>query len=184
MAGTSPATTHNVRRRPSLVGGEAVEQTRAAGRLQIILTAATRAMRGVPRYHMPGGLEAGTVVMTHDGRAFAALGPVPAGGVATSRREIAHWVRAGQNIMLVRLIAAPLDGLALLAQRRLLGEIDVVRVQVVQALRDHHALGVVPRALADAIARIDAGVAAGKGRAQVSAPIGERRAGGARQRGT
>src|SRR6516164_10158407 len=67
---------------PVSIGDEAVDQTGATSRLQLILTATARAMRGVPRLHVPGGFQAGAVVMTNDGRSFTALGPVPAGSVA------------------------------------------------------------------------------------------------------
>src|SRR6516162_10825821 len=41
---------------PVSIGDEAVDQTGATSRLQLILTATARAMRGVPRLHVPGGL--------------------------------------------------------------------------------------------------------------------------------
>ncbi len=86
--------------------------------------------------------------------------------------------------MLVRRIAAALDHLALLGQGGLLVDIVVLGVQVAHALRDHHALGVAPRAFADAAARVHAQIASRQCRAQVRAPVrvlgarrlGERRA--------
>src|SRR4029450_12495449 len=79
--GLTPRIARSIRR-------EAVEEAGAAHALQGLRIAAGRAVRGVPRGHVPGGLlEAGAVGMTDDGRAFAALGPVAAGGVAAGGRE-------------------------------------------------------------------------------------------------
>ena len=141
----------------SLVGCEAVEQAGTARALQRVLTATARAMRGVPGVHVPGVLEPGTVMVTHDGRALTALRPVPAGGIATGRGEEALRVRAGQNIVHVDGVAAAADRLAFLGQSRLLGDIGRIRVEILHALCHHHALGILPWTLADSFARVDAG---------------------------
>ena len=62
---------------------------------------------------------------------------------------------------------AAVDDLALLAQRGLLGEIVGIAVQVVDALGDHDALGVLPGAFADAVAGVHRAVAL---RAEISVP--------------
>jgi len=111
---------------PVSIGDKAVDQPGATSRFQLILTATTRAMRGVPGLHVPGGLQAGAVVMTNDGRSFTALGPVPASSVATGRREHSHRVRAGQNVVHIHAVAASADRFALLSQSRLLGDVDVL----------------------------------------------------------
>src|SRR6185437_16962390 len=70
-----------------LIGQEAVEQAGSACSLQVILAATARAMRGVPRIHVPRIFQAGTVVVADDGRSvFAAFRPVRAGGVAAGCR--------------------------------------------------------------------------------------------------
>ena len=46
---------------------------------------------------MPGVLEFGTVMVTHDGRALTALRPVPTGGVATGRGEEALRVPSSSS---------------------------------------------------------------------------------------
>src|SRR5580704_10697683 len=132
------------------VGHEAIEQAGTAGGHQVVLAAAARAVRGVPGLHMPRVLETGTVMVTDDGGAVGAFRPVPAGGVAAGGGEEALRVRPGQDVVLVGGIAAAVDDLALLGQRRLLGEIVRARVEILHALRHHHAFGVLPRTLADA----------------------------------
>jgi hypothetical protein len=70
-------------------------------------------------------------------------------------------LRAGQNVVHVGIVAAAVDDAALLVERRLLGQI-VLAVQLGDVLGDGDALGVLPWALADAIARIDRDRAAGR----------------------
>src|SRR5258707_901466 len=110
-------------------------------------------------------------MVADDRRPFAALGPVAAGGIAAGGRETPVRVRARQHIVLVRRIAAALDHLALLSQSRLLVDVVVLGMQVAHALRHYHALGVAPRTLPDAAARVYASVASRQCRAQVRAPV-------------
>src|SRR5262249_34196144 len=56
---------------------EAVEQTSAPGRLQLLLTAATRAMRGIPGPHMPSVFQPKAVMMTHERRTVSTFGRFP-----------------------------------------------------------------------------------------------------------
>src|SRR5439155_19655245 len=132
----------------------------ATSRFQLILTPTPRAMRGVPGLHVPGGFQAGAVVMPNDGRSFTALGPVTVGGVATGRRERSHRVRAGQDVVHIYAVPAAADHFALLGQRRLIGDVDVLSVKIFHALAHHHALGFGPRAFTNAITRFDARVTA------------------------
>src|SRR5260370_39721290 len=81
-----PDNPRGCRRAGLSVGDETVDQTGATTSFQLILTATARAMRGVPGIHVPGVLESGTVMVTHDRRTLSALRPVPASGVATGRR--------------------------------------------------------------------------------------------------
>ena len=87
-------------------------------------------------------------------------------------------LRAGQDVVPVRRIAAAVDRLALLVQRGLLGQVVAVAVQIGDALGDHRALGVLPRAVADAILGVH-GVRAL--RAEIGAPGLAGRAGGLRE---
>jgi len=121
-------------------------------------------------------------MMADDGRTVAALGPVAAGGVAAGCRIIALWVRAGQNVVGVDRVAAAADDLTFLGQGGLLGDGDLVRVQIIHARRDHHALDVLPWSVADALTRVDARGAARFGRAQIGGPVGTGRAGGLGER--
>src|SRR5438034_200363 len=70
--------------------------------------------------------------------------------------------------MLVGWFKHAVEGLAPLGDCRLLGNLVVGAVEIVDVLRDDHAAGVLPRAAADAIAGIDG--AASKVGAEVSAP--------------
>src|SRR5690606_9667049 len=105
-----------------------------------------------------------------DGRALAALRPVAAGHVLVARRERrAVGLRAGQDIVLVRAALARLDGIALLVERGFRVDVRIV-VQVFDILGDRDALRILPRALADAVARVDGLRAVDRALAQVSAP--------------
>jgi hypothetical protein len=100
------------------------------------------------------------------------IAPVAAGRVAARGREMALRVRARQHVMRVDGIAAARDWLALLGQRRLLGDIVGVGVKVLDALGYHHTLCVLPRTFADAVARTHSRFAARLCRAEISPPIG------------
>src|SRR5882672_10440735 len=154
-----------------LLRGEAVEQAGAARGLELVLATAARAVRRVPRLHVARVLQALQVVVADDRRAVAALGPVAAGGVAAGGGVQAHRVGAGEDVVLVRRVAAALDRVALLVQRRLLADVALAGMQLADVTRHHHALGVVPGALADALARVDAGVAARQRGAEVRLPV-------------
>src|SRR5262245_17605015 len=91
---------------PPSLAGAAVEQAGAAGGLQVVQAAAARAVGGIPRHHVPGGLQPGAVVMADDRRALATLGPVAAGGVAAGGRVVARRIRAGEDVVLIWSVAA------------------------------------------------------------------------------
>jgi hypothetical protein len=110
------------------------------------------------------------------------IAPVAAGRVAARGREMALRVRARQHVMRVDGIAAARDWLALLGQRRLLGDIVGVGVKVLDALGYHHTLCVLPRTFADAVARTHSRFAARLCRAEISPPIGVGRACGPGER--
>src|SRR5437667_7944392 len=116
MMAIVPASIMSVER--ASVCDEAIDQAGAARGFQVVLTAAARAMRGVPGLHVPGVLQSLQVMMADDRRAFAALGPVAAGGVAARRRETPVRIRARQDIVRVHGIPAAADQLALLGQSR------------------------------------------------------------------
>src|SRR5438309_313373 len=153
-----------------LFRGEAVEQAVAAGALEIVLAAASvRARRGMRRV---AGLrrvvvaQALPVVLADHRGALAALGPVAAGAILTGRERGVVGLRAGQDVVHVGSVAPAVDGLTLLGQRRLL--VDVVRaVQLGHVLGHDDALGVLPGAAPDPVARVDR---AGALRAQIGVP--------------
>src|SRR5262249_26534168 len=156
--------------RAALLGREAVEEAVASRALEIVLAAAAvgpaRGMRRVPRL---GGVVVAQplpVVMADHRRALAALGPVGAGAILAGRERGTVRLRARQDVVRVRRVAAPVDGVALLGERGLL--VDVVRaVELGEVLGDDDALGVLPGPCADAVARIDG---AGALRAQIRLP--------------
>src|SRR5581483_5207155 len=131
---------------------------------------------------MPGVRQSLTIVMTDDRRPARILGPVAAGGVTPGGREHALRVRAGQDVMFVRLIASALNWLRLLVEGCLLGDIDLLGVKLLDIVGDHHALGVLPWTLADAVACVDASLAARLRGAEIGVPVGAGRAGRLGQR--
>src|SRR5919108_416305 len=109
------------------------------------------------------------VVVADHGRPLGALRPVAAGPVLAGWKRAAVRRGAGEDVVPVGRVAAAVDHLALLIERRLLGEM-VVAMQLVDILGDDDALGVLPWAAPDAIARVD-GLGAAHGlRAEVGAP--------------
>src|SRR5207244_11932013 len=102
---------------------EAIDQAGAARGFQVVLAAAARAMRGVPGLHVPRVLQSCQVMVADDRRAFGALRPVAARGVAARGREVPGRVGARQDVVHVLGIAATADRLALLRQRGLLADV-------------------------------------------------------------
>jgi hypothetical protein len=92
-----------------------------------------------------------------------------AGLVVAGRKGAAVGLGAGQRVVLVGGIAAAVDDVALLGQGALLRQI-VVAVQFVDIFGDDDALGVLPRAVPDAVARIDRGLAVRGLRAEIGMP--------------
>ena len=88
----------------------------------------------------------------------------PAGKARPSAR------RAGQHVVTVRREADAGDDVAALGERVVEAELVVVAVQIVEAGRDDRALEVLPRAVADAVARVDRGLAVGGLGAEIGAP--------------
>src|SRR3977135_2139544 len=157
-----------------LVGGEAEEQAVAAGALQCALAAAaigaTRGMRRIPGFRSIVVAQALPVVVADHRRTCPTLGPVAAGAVFAGRERPSVRRRAGQHVMPIRGFGAAIDHLALLAEGRLLGDLVVGAVKIIDVLRDGVALGILPRPGADAIARIDGLPAPARLRAQIGAP--------------
>src|SRR2546428_8804659 len=111
-------------------------------------------MRRVPGLRRIVVAQALPVVMADHRRPLAALRPVAAGAVLPGRERGAVRLGAGQDVVHVRRIAAPVDHLTLFGQGGLLGDV-VLAVQLSQILRDDDALGVLPGTAADAVARVD-----------------------------
>src|SRR5262245_8935585 len=121
-----------------LFGRKAIYQTVAAGLFQVILTTAACSMRRVPgRY--PGRFALAVVVanlgLPRESGGIAG-GPVPTSHVLACRIGRAIELRTGQNVVLVWLIAASVHPVTFFVQRSLLVEIDPVRVQVGDIIRD------------------------------------------------
>jgi len=108
--------------------------------------------------------------MAEHGAAELAARPVVAGHVEVARKCAAVGGRAGQDVVPVGVESEPGDHGAALGQRGRRAEPDVCAVQVVDALRHHLALEILPRALADAVAGIHrSGAGSGIG-AEIGAP--------------
>src|SRR5215204_3858235 len=92
--------------------------------------------------------------MTNHRGTGGALGPVAAGAILSRSKGGAVGLRAGQDVVPVRRVAAAVDHLALFAERRVLAEIIRRTMKVGDVFRDHRALGVLPRTASDAVLRI------------------------------
>src|SRR5438045_8836362 len=97
------------------IGREAIQQAVAARALEIILGAATAGtagwMRRIPRLGGRALVEPGAVGMPYHCHPLTALGPVAAGTVVSSRKRRSIRLRAGENVVHVRCIAATVDDL-------------------------------------------------------------------------
>src|SRR5688500_5155250 len=157
----------------TLLRGEAVKQPVAARLDQRRLAAPGRSVHGIPR-----GIGAAQPIVMADDRAFGIRAARPV--VAGQRRRRADRqppvrIRSGQDVVLVRLVADSLHLRTLLVERGRLADVVavalIVTVQVGDAGGDEHALGVVPRPVADTVAGID-GRLAGAGRGAEIRPPG------------
>src|SRR5450631_4266390 len=90
--------------------------------------------------------------MTEHDRALRAARVVLAGHVLVVGKGFAVRRRAGEDVMPVWRIAAPVDDLAFFRKIVCLAELVVGAVQIVDARRNHHTFGIRPRTLADAVA--------------------------------
>ena len=116
--------------------------------------------------------------MADDGGTFTAFRPVTARRVSASGREHPLWIGAGQHVVHIRgLVTTAWNCLALFSERRLLVDLVIRRMEIGHVSGDYHALGMPPGPFADAIACVDAGISAGRGRAQIGMPDSGLRAG-------
>src|SRR6266568_2690063 len=106
--------------------------------------------------------------MAEHGAAKRAARPVVAGQIEVRRPCATLCGRARQRVVLVRREADPGDDRASLGERIVPAELVVGAVKIVDAGRDDRALGILPGAVPDAIARVDG--AAGRIGAQIGAP--------------
>src|SRR5579862_6337078 len=165
-----------------LVGGEAIQQARAAGGDEVRLAAAAAGVARVPRAVVAALLVG--VSQLHGAAAVrvarvVAAGVVHAVGVGAPVRH-----RAGEDVVRVRHVADAVDDRLLLGQRDLLAERDAharlierVAVQLRHALGHALAARVVPGTVADAVARVDRARAL---RAHIRVPRDRRTAAGGR----
>ena len=98
-------------------------------------------------------------MVPHLRQTSAALGPVTAGRIHIAHKTAALCVRSGQHVVHVRVIAVPADDIPLLGKRGLF--VDVIApVKLIHVTGNQYAIGVIPRAAPNAIARIDGRFAA------------------------
>src|SRR4051812_29346575 len=93
--------------------------------------------------------------MTHHHGALGAFGVIATGTVLSGSERRTVRLGASEDVMAVRRVTAPVNHLALFAQRGVLAEIVRRAMQVSDILRNRGALGVHPRAAADAILGVD-----------------------------
>src|SRR5262245_63283686 len=108
--------------------------------------------------------------MPDHGGALRAARPVLASSIVAGGKGGAVSLRSRQHVVAVRRVTGPVDHLALLGERGLLGEVVAGAVEVGDVLGDHDALGILPRSLADAVLGIDSRLAVGRLRRKISAP--------------
>src|SRR5438445_11873720 len=118
-------------------------------------------MRRVPGFRRIVVAQAHAVGVAEHRSTLRAARPILAGAVVAGRERGTVWLRSRQHVVAVRRIAAAVDAVALFAERGLLGKIVVGAMQSGNILGDHHALGILPRSLADALARIRGGLTIG-----------------------
>src|SRR3954452_16653756 len=127
-------------------------------------------MRRIPRTRWHVVAKSLAIDVANHGGALCAARPVAAGAVLASREGPALRRRAGEHVVTVRREADAGDDLAALGERRIESELVVVAVRVLDARRDDFAFEVLPRSLADAVARIHGRLAIGLLRAEVGVP--------------
>src|SRR5580692_8454766 len=108
--------------------------------------------------------------MTEHRRALPRTQPVAAGAVGARRKGGAVGLRSSEDVVAVRVVAAPVVDVALLRERGPLGQLVARAVEIGDVLGDHDALGILPRPLADAIARVRGARALGLLGREIGAP--------------
>src|ERR1051325_8540985 len=167
------------------VDREAVEEAGASGADQVLLAAAAAGVRRVPR----DVAAAGPIVMAELRGAGAVARPVLAGVIGAVGERGAIELGAGEHVVAIGRITDAVDGVALLGDRGDLREVvaaarrlERVAVEIRDVLGDACALGVVPRAAADAVARVHGWLAVRCRRAEIRVPRLAACTGGLRQR--
>src|SRR3954470_21287872 len=159
MARSLPATGSHPARTIRLIRREAIEQTRAAGAAQRLLAAAAaraaRQVGGVPGLRRVVVAKPDPVVVADHRGPLGAARPIAAGHVVRARERAAVALRAGEDVVHVRRVAAALDRLALLGESGFLRDLVAGAVEVVEVAGYDFALGVAPGPAADAVARAD-----------------------------
>src|SRR5690606_8230473 len=143
-----PCSFHPADARLLQADAEAVEVAVAAGPDEVLLAAPTAAVRRVPGGRVVAAALA--VDVPHEGAPFAVARPVAAGGVLVARCRGAVGEGTGEDVVLVRVVPAAVDLLALLGERRLLVEV-VLTVEGFEIGGDLDATIVVPGPLTDAV---------------------------------
>src|SRR6478752_6656773 len=127
-------------------------------------------MRRIPRACRSVVAQALAVDMADHGRALGAARPVLAGAILRGWECAALRRRAGQHVMTVRCEADTGNDEAAFSHRVIEAELVVVAVQIIDARRNDRALEILPRAVADAVARVDRRLAGGLLSAEIGAP--------------
>src|SRR4051794_17250406 len=118
-------------------------------------------MRRIPRARRRVVTQSLAIDVPDHRGALRAAGPVAAGAVFAGRKGLAFRRRAGEHVVAVWRKADARNDETALGERRHRAELVVVAVQVVDAGRHDLTLEVLPRPLADAVARMSGGLAIG-----------------------
>src|SRR4051812_22804273 len=127
-------------------------------------------MRRIPRARRRVVTQSLAIDVPDHRGALRAAGPVAAGAVFAGRKGLAFRSRPGEHVVTVRREADARDDETALRERRHRAELVVVAVQVIDAGRHDLTLEVLPRALADAVARIHRRLAARFLRREIGVP--------------
>src|SRR4051812_38801144 len=138
-------------------------------------------MRTVPGFRGVIVTQATSVKMSDHRRTLRAARPVLAGAILRRSESGAVRLRSRQHVVPIRLIAGAVDDITLLAQRGLFRQV-ISTVQFGDVFGYHDAFGILPRALADAVASIHHRLTFRRLRRKISAPGFSSCAGSLRQR--
>src|SRR5690606_37904804 len=146
---------------------ETVEEAVPTGALQIGLSAPAGEVSRIPRVRTLAATH--TVMMSDHGAPLPARHPVLTGRVHPASCGTVR-IRTRQDVVSVGRITSSIHHLPAFVQRYLLAGMARFGVQLFEVACHQHAISVVPRPLADPVARVNGGFSVRLGSAQIGAP--------------